>query len=441
MQHRKSKRGPEAPASGPHEVADDNLKLGPSDPAAKSFLENGNYLSFPLCSLAYGRNSYERVQAIVALSCVKIGELRLAELGNDWQLRVRGIANAPADFAVGRKDDVALMIGANHIGARMPSVRESLAAKSNLAKFIREFERKYKADTNVFLRSDMIVGADGGVEPDCGGALSWREFAVFTAILSCVGDKEYPVLITRPLIQYRSLGYKSKGIMEAELAARSDGALPLEVYQIAYTLRRLEDRGLFQCARKNARQTYYQTRMSQEELEKAVDALHAQKAKSKQRAERDRARWRSQHLDVEVARPTAPDSPQQPEPSPSRLKTETQPRRNPLVASPSTAPMQPPPPPSAFAARVLKFLNSTAADWSSNDAKMFSDFEEKSRPTEQELQLIEAYYAAIIPPAEDKRRKYAGFLLLDWGRELINARRWHAQQTARTKASDNLTTT
>ena len=84
---------------------------------------------------------------------------------------------------------------------------------------------------------------------------------------SCIGAKSYPVRITRARIQCRALGYKSPAIMQAEIAIRTDGAAPLSLRQINYTLDALHERQFFARARANERQTFYSNRMSQGELE------------------------------------------------------------------------------------------------------------------------------------------------------------------------------
>ena len=224
------------------------------------------YFQFPLCALAYGEVERNRLDDIISYSFVDAGCTMYEKLSTEIRI-VKAVEfemakGTPPDFSKNKYDHVAAMLGASAtnvcIGGR---ISHSLKRHKELNDFKWRFEQKHGRDVEARIATRLVFE----VRDKTG--MSYREFAILCAIYSCIGAKAYPVRITRDRVQCRMLGYKSPAIMHAELANRTDGATPLSLRQINYTLDALHERRFFARARANERQTFYSHRLTQEELE------------------------------------------------------------------------------------------------------------------------------------------------------------------------------
>ena len=230
--------------------------------------EIDSYFQFPLCALAYCDTEKERLDQIISFGFVDAGfamfdkldaeirELKADELDND--------SDVPSDFDKANSDHVAAMIGAKEIGINVSNVEYSLCNWRELSDFRNQFQAQYGRDAEVRIRKGLVFEARDKT------GISYREFAMLCAVLSCIGAKKYQVRITRQAIQCRMLGYKSPSIMRTEIAKQQDGAKPLTLRQINYTLDKLHERQFFARGRANKRQTFYSIRMTQGQLENAL---------------------------------------------------------------------------------------------------------------------------------------------------------------------------
>jgi hypothetical protein len=226
------------------------------------------YLQFPLCSLTFGADEWERLETIISFGFVEAGFTFLHRLTPDIrQMKAAELARAsdtPSDYRHTKPAHVAAMLGARAIGITVGSVACSMQRWETLADFRQQFEREHGRDAEARIARGLVFEAR-----DKQG-ISYREFAVLCAIYSCIGGKQYPVRITRQMIQCRMLGYKSPDVMRSEIANRLDGAKPLTLRQINYTVDALHERQFFARARANRRQTFFSNRMTQDELESAL---------------------------------------------------------------------------------------------------------------------------------------------------------------------------
>ncbi len=170
----------------------------------------------------------------------------------------------PNDFSKANTTHVAAMFGATEIGITICNLKHSLDRFRSLTNFTTQFEKTHGSDVKVRIRRDLPFEARDNT------GISYREFAVLSAVYSCIGAKSYPVRITRKSIQCRMLGYKSPTIMQQELSNRLDKFEPLTLRQINYVLDKLDERRFFARVRANERQTYYSIRMSEEQLEERI---------------------------------------------------------------------------------------------------------------------------------------------------------------------------
>ncbi len=223
------------------------------------------YFQFPLCALAFEAELKARLGNIILFGVVEAGLTFYNRLTSEsCQAKAEQFARlstTPRDFKKGKAEHVATMLGAEAIGVRVNSLAYPLEQWKRLRGFNESFAQKHGRDVEVRVRKDLVFEC----RDNCG--ISYREFAVLSAVYSCIGAKSYPVRVTRQQIQCRMLGYKSPAVMQAEIASRTDGATPLTLRQINYTLNALHERGFFARTRANERQTYYSHRMTLEEME------------------------------------------------------------------------------------------------------------------------------------------------------------------------------
>jgi len=247
-----------------------------------------NYLQFPLCALAYGAEVKPRLENLIGYGFVEAGHVLLNRLTGDVRAlkidELSRLPKLPTGTNLKKDDHVAALLGSRQIGITfgyMPGVMEEW---QTLRSFRWDYEKVNERDVEVRIAKDLVF------ETRDNRGMSYREFSVLAALYSSIGAKKYPVRITRDRIQCRQLGYKSPAIMQVELPKRTDGAKPLSLHQINYTLNALHERRFFARARANERQTFYSHRMTQEQLEEALIAGKAYSRKfHDQRRQRDAA--------------------------------------------------------------------------------------------------------------------------------------------------------
>jgi hypothetical protein len=224
-----------------------------------------HYIQFPLPLLAYHADVYQRLVSIISYGAVEAGVALLRKLSDT---EVRETAKAAAqrfNVRVQRSNDrqVAAVLGCDLIWIKPGSVAGMVQQRHDAEGFLNAFKAKHGGQPLVRVRKDFVFDARDH-------KLSYREFATYAALLSCIGSKQYPVRVTREQIQARMLGYKTSAVMRAALPERADGATPLTIRQVGYTLDQLHERGFFVRARANERQTFYSIRHKQEAMEAAV---------------------------------------------------------------------------------------------------------------------------------------------------------------------------
>jgi hypothetical protein len=190
---------------------------------------------------------------IISFGLVDAGMAMYKKLGIDGRkLKAEEFASSPTKPSDFRKTDwnhVAAMIGAQEIGITIHEVANSIRVWNQYDDIRHLLQSKHGRDVEVRVLSGLVF------EVRDKKGMSYREFAIFCAILSKIGDKKHGVRIIREQIQQRMLGYKSKPVMQSELGSRTDGATPMTVRQIGYTVDKLHERRFFARARANERQT------------------------------------------------------------------------------------------------------------------------------------------------------------------------------------------
>lgn len=239
-----------------------------------------SYFQFPLCAWAFGKTPEERIGAIISFGIVEAGRAiwrRSSQEQRSAWLSSLGISRTlPDGFNDRNQVHLATLFAAEKMGMTIYNIPATLSRHSALNAFRSAFESLHKNDAIVRLRKDFVLEARDGKR------ITARELAVLGAIYSVIGDKSYPVRITRQTIRYRALGYRTVAIAQAELPCREDGAKLLSEWELRKTLDSLTARKFF-CRRTiGRRQTYYSHRMRDSEFELALFDLKTRRIVSRQ---------------------------------------------------------------------------------------------------------------------------------------------------------------
>jgi hypothetical protein len=224
------------------------------------------YFQFPMCVLAYGADFQARLNHIIGFCCVNVGKIIGGSLSSELRLckaeEVSQMGDDVIEYNEENKFHIAALLGAAQINVKIKCINAIENDFKSIFRHKSKFEECHGRDVEVRVAAHImwdIINKSG---------ISYREFSVLCAIYSCIGNKKTPVRITREHIQCRQLGYKSIAIMKKELPMRTDGAKPLTLRQINYTVDKLHERGFFSRARPNARQTYYSNKITKEDMKR-----------------------------------------------------------------------------------------------------------------------------------------------------------------------------
>lgn len=227
-----------------------------------------NFLDITLCALAFGATVDERMNHILSYCAVEIGE-KLWKKNGEQAVEVMVFGNigargkTPEDFDESSKQHIRAMAGLITLKVPERNMQKTLSEHAALKAHVEAFHRKHGKDATARVRADIFRDA-------LSGELDYKTFAVFAAILSDVGKKDWRY-VYREVIQHRALGYRTKEIMGAELPSRADGASPLAIHKISYqTTHVLQPRKLIAKVRINDRQNVISVRLSQSQLEAAL---------------------------------------------------------------------------------------------------------------------------------------------------------------------------
>jgi hypothetical protein len=242
--------------------------------------EDGKYFQGPLCTFAFPEDFKQQVDHFICYSTVEAG-YRAMRKDNDrewWKMKAETIwkeKGKPTGFDREREDHIAVLVGADLLNVGPGCISAMAQSWAELRKFKTDFEREHRDRTTDKVTNDALVRVEHKLtfEARNGSGITEREFRTLVAIYSVIGRKPY-AWVTRATIRRRMLGYRTEAILNKCMGKtkpkRKDGAEPLELHQINYTVDRLHQLRFFARARANKRQTYYSHRLTQSELEAAL---------------------------------------------------------------------------------------------------------------------------------------------------------------------------
>lgn len=276
------------------------------------------YFQFPLCALAYGTDEQERLNAIIDYSVVSAGQKLYAKLPDDQSASIISTAKRPSGFDTNSKLHRAVVVGLERLNVSSKSMPALLEWHGRVAVFIEAFQQRHGHDAEVRLRANLVFEARDG-KPD---GITYQELSVLAAIYSVIGDKK-KVRITQATLRHRALGYKSAGVMAAELPRRLDKAKALTDWILRDTVNRLKASGFFSRMTYGRRQTFYSNRLTDQELQDEIVASKTRRADSQ---------WNQRTQDdLMTAKIRA-------------LRAKGPSRSSPVPSTPAAGPSPPPPP-------------------------------------------------------------------------------------------------
>jgi len=225
------------------------------------------YLQFPLCALSFGKTENERLNAILDYAVVEAGLKLWQKVVPELQKRLIFQWGIHKKHPTGFRREIPLhcaaLYGAVTLSVEYAGIQYMLDGHRRLKDYIAEFESRHGRDPLVRIKKQWFFKAR-----DHRG-LTRRELAVLCAIYSCIGNKQ-AAQVTQPRIRRCALGYRTARIMEAEIAARADGASPLTERQLRDTIRRLHRNNFFARCTYARRITYYSNRLGDGQLRKYI---------------------------------------------------------------------------------------------------------------------------------------------------------------------------
>jgi hypothetical protein len=230
-----------------------------------------NYLQFPLCLLAYGKDVPTRMAAIFAIAARTIGRGFIEKQGEDFIVEgfIAGIA--PTEFGDVYDDSPSqreIVIGLHKLKFELnDELFESIVKNLEAAdSFCAKMKSKYGNSSLVRIKAEYAI------EALMGTGMSYRNFSILSGLYAAIGDKSYPVSITRDRIRAGAMGYKSSKMLFTKdgmvhqcgqrlLEEREDGTQPLTTNQVRYSLDILERNGHFGRVQANKNEVLFSHRI------------------------------------------------------------------------------------------------------------------------------------------------------------------------------------
>lgn len=235
--------------------------------------KTGKYFQVPICLLAYGESTKDRLESIMQWGCFQAGVKKWPKLSANEQATLCRTWSATPSLGrvdVKNKWHCTVLLGSHEVGVTLSSLGTITDKLRALDSFIEGFEARHGKDATVRIKKNLAFEARDGK------GIDYRELSVLAAIYSVIGRRRVPVRITRQTLICRAMGYRTQAIMNAELAGRKDRAKPLTEWQLRTTLRHLVERRFVHSHTYGQRQTYYGVGMTRNDF-------HAQLIESKTR--------------------------------------------------------------------------------------------------------------------------------------------------------------
>ena len=216
------------------------------------------YIQAPLCLLAYPGDCADIINAMFYIG---LHRTRLSLSKNpELNCELPDYVSLPDDFDKTDREHQLLWSAVHMLEMNFsPSIAVVEKGIGEYQAFIDDFESEFGTDTLVRHKVALCF------EVRDRGALNPREFAILSAIYSCLGQSSYR-RITCAEIQYRATGCRSKEIFDT-FEKRPE---PYSIKQVRKTVEDLFLKGFFGRFTYRYRETYYSHKLSEDELREKV---------------------------------------------------------------------------------------------------------------------------------------------------------------------------
>ncbi len=215
------------------------------------------YIQAPLCLLAYPGSLYDIINGMLYIG---IHRTRLFLSKNpEHHYELPDNEHLPEDFENTNGEPQLLCIAANMLEINTGPIAFVESEIRKYQAFVDDFESEFETDSLVRHKKALCIDVRDR------GALNPREFAILSAIYSCLGQNSYRQ-ITNSEIQCRATGCRSKEIFDT-FKNRSE---PYSMKQVRKTVEDLFLKDFFGRFTYQRRYTYYSHKLSEDELREKV---------------------------------------------------------------------------------------------------------------------------------------------------------------------------
>ena len=236
---------------------------------------DGILLEFPLCCLAMNYDEKELLDHIISY-CIVRHSHRIVTRTQERVYNYKG--NFPMDFNGDSETDCQILLAGKELSITIERIQVNINRFSEVSNFIQEYEYKYKKDAYCRIGKNLLFETRDG-------KFEYKNFAVLCAIQSIIGKTKKHYRITKDRIRYRMHGYKSKNIAEQEMNGEQ---ILLTDRQLGTIINFLYTKQFFSKFTYARRQTFYSTRLTNEELREEIKNMKIYLAKKKSGFEDDK---------------------------------------------------------------------------------------------------------------------------------------------------------
>ena len=192
-------------------------------PEEQTIVNNEKYIQAPLCLLAYPGSLYDIINGMLYIGIHRT-RLFLSE-NPEHHYELPDYEHLPKDFENTNEEHQLLCTAVNMLEIYTGPIAFVESEIRKYQAFVDDFESKFGNDALVRHKTDLYINVRDN------GALNPREFAILSAIYSCLGQNDYR-RITSDEIQRRATGCRSKEIFDTF----EEGPKPYSMKQVRKTV-------------------------------------------------------------------------------------------------------------------------------------------------------------------------------------------------------------
>ena len=221
------------------------------------FEMDGVMLEFPLCCLSYPEEEKKKVGMIISYCIVEHSK----KVTSFIHKRIRELEKElPSDFEDYDELHSKVVLAADELAIIVSSIKRTLLNHTILNEYINDFIVTYGKDAYCRIGKKVCFETRDGT-------FNYSAFTVLCAIQSILGKTKQYCRIIKDRIRYRMHGYKTKSIAEQEM---KDKTILLTDRQLGNRINILYGKNFFSKFTYAQRQTFYSTRLSDEQLRDKV---------------------------------------------------------------------------------------------------------------------------------------------------------------------------